>query len=91
MLNVIKSMITMDMRRMVLSMMKSMITMDMRRIVLSMIKSMITLHMRRMVLSMMRSMMKFSKGGEVTSRQMWKRTPAWLSGTYTSSGFVWTT
>ena len=30
-----------------------------------------TLHMRRMVLRMMSSMMKFSKGGEVTRRQMW--------------------
>ena len=30
-----------------------------------------TLHMRRMVLRMMSSMMKFSKGGDVTSLQMW--------------------
>ena len=30
----------------------------------------ITLHIKRSVLRMMRSMMKFSKGGEVTRRQM---------------------
>ena len=40
-----------------------------------------TLHMRRIVLRMMSSMMKFSKGGDVTSLQMWYRAPTCVSGT----------
>ena len=35
--------------------------------------------------------MKFSKGGEVTSRQMWYRQPDSASGTYTWEGLAWIT
>lgn len=45
--------------------------------------------MSRMVLRTMRRRMKFSKGCEVTSRQMWYRMPSVSFGTYNLSGFAW--
>lgn len=51
----------------------------------------ITFNMSKMVFMTMRSMMKFSKGGEVTSLQMWNRQPDCSSGTYTCMGLAWIT
>jgi hypothetical protein len=45
--------------------------------------------MSRMVFMRMRSMMKFSKGPEVTSLQMWYRMPVVSGGTYSSRGLAW--
>ena len=46
----------------------------------------LTLSMRSRVLPMMRERMKFSKGPEVTRRQMWNLGPSVTSGTYSSMG-----
>ena len=48
----------------------------------------LTLSISRIVLQTINSMMKFSKGAEVTSLQMWYRGPLCSSGTYNSKGLA---